>query len=417
MNEISHPQQLQTLAPVRRRSLPRRAKLAAPAAVALAMALGGMAPASAATASPASAATSFSPASVSFISSQVGWALGAAKCSSGTCLAMFKTSDGGSTWVSQPLAHALVTAADKGTSSNFLAGTGLNVRFADAQDGWVYGYVRTNGSFGLTDTPALWSTHDGGTTWYSVALAGINSADSSILDLEAGDGHAYLVAQVGDSVKLESTAVAHDAWTVVTGLHLGLPAGGSNMSGAIVLQADVGWLVAGNDRGTTGSARLVGGKWQDWTPPCANVGGTLAYPAAASPSYLAAVCVMGGFASPLSKSAPKGATVESSWLYVSTNGGTTFKAVSELGKLGTEVGGVIASPAPGVIVLSRSTPTANELEASFDGGHHWSVVYNGSFNYLGFTTASQGVAIVGSASQTAMIMTHDGGHDWQKVSF
>jgi hypothetical protein len=298
-----------------------------------------------------------------------------------------------------------------------MAGAGLSVRFADAQDGWVYGFVRTNGSLGLTVTPALWSTHDGGTTWHSVALAGITAADSSILDLEAGDGHAYVVAQVGDSVKLESTAVAHDAWTAVTGLHLGLPAGGSNMSGAIVLQADVGWLVVGNDRGTTGSARLVGGKWQDWTPPCADVGGTLAYPAAASPSYLAAVCVMGGFASPLSKSAPKGATVESSWLYVSTNGGTSFNAVSQLGKLGTEVGGVIASPAPGIIFLSRSTPTANELEASFDGGHHWSVVYNGSFNYLGFTTASQGVAIVGSASGTAMIMTHNGGHAWQKVSF
>jgi hypothetical protein len=319
----------------------------------------------------------------------------------------------------------MVAAAGKGSSTNVLAGAGLNVRFADAHNGWVFGYVRVNGSFGMVATPALWSTHDGGATWHAVDLTGLTSPQSSaleregssILDLEAGDGHAYLVAQIGDTVKLESTPVGHDTWNAVGGLHLGVPAGGANMTGAIVLQSNTGWLVVGNDRGTTGSARLVGGKWQDWVPPCAQVGGNLAYPAAASPSYLAAVCVMGGFALPLSKSAPPGATIESAWLYVSTNGGTTFKPVSELGKMGVNIGNVIASPSPGVVLLSRNTSTSEELEASFDGGHQWSGVYGGSFTYLGFTTASQGVAILGSGNRTAMIVTQDGGHDWQKVVF
>ncbi|HYA45087.1 MAG TPA: hypothetical protein VED59_05735 [Acidimicrobiales bacterium] len=239
------------------------------------------------------------------------------------------------------------------------------------------------------------------------------------MDLEAAAGHAYMLIQTADTVELETTAVIQDDWSQVRGLHLNLPAGGGELTGAIVLQADAGWLVEGNDRGTRGSARLTGGHWRDWTPPCADVGGTLAYPAASDRSYLAAVCVMGGFASPLSRHAPPGATLGSSWLYVSVNGGVTFSPVIQLGGRELTVGQVLATPAPGDIFVTRSTPQgASRLEASFDGGRHWSIVYDGTVNYLGFTTASQGVAILGEPSNhTAMIMTHDGGHSWARVSF
>jgi hypothetical protein len=73
--------------------------------------------------------------------------------------------------------------------------------------------------------------------------------------------------------------------------------------------------------------------------------------------------------------------------------------------------------------MSRSyfgTGDVNEqdLRASFDGGHHWTVVYAGQLLYLGFTSPAQGVGIVQlSRSTTGLIMTFDGGHHWVPVRF
>jgi hypothetical protein len=128
---------------------------------------------------------------------------------------------------------------------------------------------------------------------------------------------------------------------------------------------------------------------------------------------------MGGFAYGLSKSAPPGATLESIWLYFSSDGGKTFTAGPEIGK---QVGffGVVASPTPGAILADgMSASGQDELLASFDAGVQWGVVYTGDVAYLGFTSPTQGVAIVRnfqSASST-MIMTFDGGHHWAPVSF
>src|ERR1019366_8511944 len=44
----------------------------------------------------------------------------------------------------------------------------------------------------------------------------------------------------------------------------------------------------------------------------------------------------------------------SSWLYFSNNGGQTFETGPELGPRGDVFGDVLASPVPGVILLSRA---------------------------------------------------------------
>ena len=132
---------------------------------------------------------------------------------------------------------------------------------------------------------------------------------------------------------------------------------------------------------------------------------------------------MGGFAYGLSKAAPAGAALGSSWLYFSDNGGRTFAAGPELGPQGYSFGGVLASPSPGVVLLSRAyfgngDLNEQDLRASFDGGHRWSVVYRGQLSYLGFTSPAQGVGIVQSSkATTTMIMTFDGGHHWAPVTF
>lgn len=379
----------------------------------LALAMSG----TAAAASPAQGPVAFYPASVTFVSLRTGWALGGTTCGQSTCLALQKTDDGGRSWSSEALPASLVSAANRWPEGEFMAGTALNVRFADPRDGWIYGFVRAETKTGVQVEAALWSTHNGGASWAPVDAPGLSSPYSSILDLEASGGRAYMLIQVGDTVELQTSGVGRDAWAAVRGPHFGLPAGGSNLSGAIVLQGSTGWVVEGNDRGATGAARLVDGRWLAWTPPCADVGGTLAFPAAAGPGFLAAVCVMGGFASPLSPYAPAGATVGSSWLYQSANGGATFSPVAELGGQGQTVGEVIASPSPGVVFLSRSSSSEAQLLATFDSGSQWADVYHGTFSYLGFTSPDQGVAIVASGSRTAMIMTYDGGHHWQKVNF
>jgi hypothetical protein len=176
-------------------------------------------------------------------------------------------------------------------------------------------------------------------------------------------------------------------------------------------------LVEGNDRGTTGSAELVGGQWVGWVPPCASVGDSFAIPAASTADDLVAVCVMGGFAEGLSKSAPKGATLGSSWLYFSDNGGSSFQAGPELGPVGDSFGDVLASPEPGAILLSHGD-MGQDLMASFNYGHTWTTVYHGELTYLGFTSQLQGVGIVQTSSTTTkMIMTFDGGHLWAPVTF
>ena len=158
------------------------------------------------------------------------------------------------------------------------------------------------------------------------------------------------------------------------------------------------------------------GAWTAWTPPCRSVGGTFAVPAVTGDD-MAAVCVMGGFASPLSPAAPRGARLGSSWLYVSHDAGRTFTAAAELGALGTSFGPV-AEPVPGTILVGRSAAGSNELEASFDGGLRWTTVAHGPVSYLGFTTPTQGVAITQSPSggRAALLMSDDGGHRWRTVA-
>jgi photosystem II stability/assembly factor-like uncharacterized protein len=62
--------------------------------------------------------------------------------------------------------------------------------------------------------------------------------------------------------------------------------------------------------------------------------------------------------------------------------------------------------------------SAGNLIGTFDGGATWSVVNHQSDSeawlQVGFTTASQGVAIDSSG---ALLMTFDGGHDWSSVIF
>ena len=124
---------------------------------------------------------------------------------------------------------------------------------------------------------------------------------------------------------------------------------------------------------------------------------------------------MGGFAYPLPKSAPKGATLGSYWLYFSSNAGKTFSAGPELSG---SAYGLIASPKAGTIFLSSGS---TGLVGSFNGGRSWASSYKGDFFYVGFTSENQGVGLLSApgsnAASTEMVMTFDGGKHWARVTF
>jgi hypothetical protein len=290
----------------------------------------------------AAAATVFDPYSVTFVSPNTGWALGTAPCASaGHCLALRETTDRGRSWFARPLPAALLAAAEHrvGGMPADLAqgpGSGLNVRFANTSDGWIYGgLARTPSELSGTEIEAvLWSTHDGGLIWKQQPLIGLGEQDA-IFDVEASRGTAYLMesTKTYGNLVIMSSPVSSDSWHVSNTAALGGPAGGGEQAGSFVLAGSSGWLVEGNDRGTTGSAQLEDGRWVAWTPPCAAVGHSFSIPAASTSSNLVASCVMGGFAYPLSKSAPRGAKLDSIWLYFSSDGGKSFAAGPQVGRM------------------------------------------------------------------------------------
>ena len=221
--------------------------------------------------SPRSAAAArFDPVSVTFVSLDTGWVLGMAPCkAAGGCLALRETTDAGRSWFARPLPAVLVAAADRKVDGELAAlygYGGLNVRFADPSDGWIYGDLavpaKQSGVAYVDFKAILWSTHDGGLVWHTQPLGGLGTFDS-IFDLEAARGTAYLAeSNTAAGVTVKSSPVGAESWHVSSAVALPFPAGGSNPSATFVLAGSSGWLVEGNDRGTTGSVQLASdGQW------------------------------------------------------------------------------------------------------------------------------------------------------------
>jgi len=339
----------------------------------------------------AAAAEDLSVSSVTFVSTEEGWVLGSAPCgTSSQCLALMRTEDGGKTWVSvTPPPTSLLAGEEQGGVSE--------VRFANSQDGWAF-------------DPELWSTHDGGATWTQISLPGVSS-DAIVSSLETADG--VVDAAVLDDnamVRIETSPVGSDSWQVSpTTIPLG--AGPAAMP-QLVLQGAVGWLIE-DDRTVIGGARLIGGQWLPWQPPCLQVNGA-AFLAASTPQDLVAVCDQGAWGP---------ATPAGVYAYVSTDWGSSFAMLgTPLPSSIEDEGSSLASPSPGVAFITASVG----LVGTFNGGATWTTVYSsppgpGWPVYVGFETEAQGVAIwvndQGLTTVGSLMMTFDGGTDWTTVTF
>ena len=326
----------------------------------------------------------FLAASVTFVSDHLGWVLGST-CTGSTCAAvLYRTEDGGHGWA--PINTPPLTDIDAGDGDN-----GEEIRFANAYDGWIVARSETAPYF------VLWATYDAGTHWELVHLpAGVSA--NSLSDLETSAGTVY-ASFCGSPIHIAMSPVTSSDWTLSQST---LPIGAGPVCGEqIVLQGEAGWLI-NIDRLVINGAQLENGSWVPWNPPCTDSGGS-GEVAAADPNDLVAVCDGGVYSGPADVS-----------VSFSRDGGTTFVPAPET--LPSNSYGPIASPTPGVVVMSPAGE--GNLLATFDGGKQWSTVYGApvseGWEYVGFTTAEQGVAIGQSG---ALVMTYDGGHEWAPVQF
>jgi photosystem II stability/assembly factor-like uncharacterized protein len=323
------------------------------------------------------ALTGFDPASVTFVSASTGFVLGTAPCASasGTCTTVAKTVDAGRTW------------STAGTLPPSLTGSGAavsKIRFADASDGWVFG-------------SQLWATHDGGASWHQLPESG------TVSDLEASAGVVY--ASVGS--ELLKSSVGSDAFAKVAGITAG--------AGSIVLHGKAAWLIASGGGTARYQVSADGVSWRSVADPCATQPDQLGLAGVAPVTTTAVYLLCAGDA---------GAGSVTKVVLYSTDGGLHGTPTTAAPPRGGDSSGITAASTAVVVVPAQSGAT--ELYRTADGGHTWTtVVQKGDggvgFYDVGFTTATQGVAVYGHPGDTTtpsqLLITRDAGASWAPVTF
>jgi photosystem II stability/assembly factor-like uncharacterized protein len=306
-------------------------------------------------------------------------------CATGSCTTLASTVDGGSTWTYAGAGPAAISGSNPAVSK---------VRFATKNDGWAFG-------------PQLWSTHDGGRTWTAQSTPG------PVSDVEASGGVAYaLEASCGtppciQGDRLLQTPVSTDGWTAISGPKL------ADGPGSLAPHGNTVWVVV-NGGGTSTFDMVVGGNsWHRLTNPCAAAGADLALVGVApvSTSDLFELCA-----------GDPGAGSETKVVLFSSDGGAHATATSAAPARGGIASGIAAASTAVVAVPAASG--ASYVYRSADGGHTWATPLSqgdGGVGYfdVGFTTATQGVAVYGNPAQgnSSLLMTHDAGATWKAVNF
>jgi hypothetical protein len=351
------------------------------------------------TAAPAPAG--FSPVSVSFVSADQGYVLGASACPNppttatghAACSSVAATDDGGRSWRSLPAPPLALATGPAGTVE---AGAVYHLRFGDHLNGWAYG-------------PGLWATHDGGETWKASTL------DGTVTDLASADGVTYALVShcdsgpCGQGATLYRTDAGADAWQPVEGVAL-TPTGGQ-----IALHARAVWITgaAGGPGQSLLSTSPDGVAWTTQPDPCgadAGLGGVA--PVSTTDVFL--LCGAGA-----------GAGQEAKQVLHSIDAGHTAAAVpGSPSRSGLAT--AIAAASPQTIAVA-AVSGASWVYRSADAGATWTTAIEQSdggtgFTDLGFTTATQGVVIHGqldaqSATGTQLLLTTDAGATWAAVTF
>ena len=312
--------------------------------------------------------TAFQATSFTAVSLDDWWMLGTARCltGSGTCGAILRTTDGGSTFAGIP--------------SPPVGGSDVSqLRFASPLDGYAFG-------------PDLWQTANGGATWANVPIPG------QVTELEAADGEAYaLVTGAGSSNstsnELLTAPVGSQQWRQVpTPTPLGYGAqfalSGSNL-----------YLLGGNGDMVLLYSTDQGAQFSQRIDPCtAGLGGSVTV-AADGTSTLWAAC-------------PTGMMGEA---VLSTDGGVAWHVATATGGFPNSL--KLAAASSSVALASPAPETLNgALVRTMNGGSTWAVVLSGSSpssaSWVGFSDPSRAYALLAGS----LFESSDGGATWRSVA-
>jgi hypothetical protein len=200
--------------------------------------------------------------------------------------------------------------------------------------------------------------------------------------------------------------VSSDGWTAISGP--ALPDG----FGSIAAHGNTIWVIVNGGSTSTFDMVVGGNSWHRLANPC-SADLSLAGVAPVSTTQLFLLCA-----------GDSGAGSESKVVLFSSDGGAHATATSAAPSRGGIASGIAAASTAIVVVPASSG--ASYVYRSADGGHTWGTPLSqgdGGVGYydVGFTTATQGVAVYGNPADsnmpTSLLMTHDGGATWKAVTF
>jgi hypothetical protein len=334
-------------------------------------------------------AAGFRPASITFVSSSMGAAIGqtTSSCDAGSCTVVAGTTDYGQRWFAVDAPPAGPPDGSAGVSQ---------IRFLDQDNGWAFG-------------PELYATHDGGATWTKVTglpgrvidLATVGDSAFAVAATCTGSGAAY--ASDCTSFRLYSSPYDYDDWQPVPGAAADV----AETPGGLQLTETNGYLLAGPVL-FTGSPS--GGAWNKVTistgtvPACLDGHGHqasgesgLIAPSAASGLYLLCPSIAGGEPS----------------LYESADAGQTWQPAGHADIGGTATSLALATTSDTLVAATSSGIYYSAGQASWHLATIEGTTPPDGFSFVGMTTEQQGVAVPADPAAGKIFITKDGGLTWQ----
>jgi hypothetical protein len=309
------------------------------------------------------------PVAVSFFTARAGFVLGSGGCGPWPCAPMarlVKTTNSGAAWSA---VTAPAVPLDKGGTS-VPPGAVSDVRFANAEDGWLFG-------------PGLWATHDGGRHWARIHLPGKVST-------LATSGQTVIAAARGG---LFRARVDSDHWS--------LEPGTAGLGGALTLFGQSGWTAAPSGLWTT--TDLAG--WHKLPFQCPSPFTAETDIAAASRTRVAVMCIGNGAAGSIGK-----------LLFRSADGGRSFQRIGEAPLSGT--GSIMLAVPPGHVRQPTMTSSsgASWIFRSADGGLTWHAALTSRDAGVGWADLAYVTRTTGWLIHGAFLMTGGAGSLLQTTS-
>ncbi len=356
------------------------------------------------------AGQSFEITYIHMVDTNQGWAIGGPAQAKDH---VFRTQTGGQTWRDVTPPQPVPAATDAFAALGF---------FADASNGWVvYGPA---GSPTVPPYVLVWFTHDGGASWAYGAIdtTGFSAVSFSPWYLDFSDSqHGWLLVVLGGGmmhvyVALYSTHDGGTTWTDILDPSTENDIQSFSKTGMIFLNEHVGWLTR-DAQGVDSTPHVFitrdgGVNWTriDLPAPAGTTGwfednscGTYSPVAFSAQSVLLALKCLDT------------ATyrVEHDYLYSTDDGGQTWLSVSLPSAFR-----VADPPAGGLFFpnIQSGLALGRWIYRTKDAGKTWStgkqVNWAGQFSFVDLNT---GWAVATDAGQIALVRTVDGGGTWQEL--